>query len=397
MKKIDFKNTDGAATEDFSIPSVGIEDIDRAVFDLFEKKLQFNLKTNGNLIKVPVVFAAGERFALTRRKNPIRDNNNTLILPIISILRGGINYSPGQSGRGSAITTRDQENYVIKKRLAKKDRQYQNLKNKYALKHQDNVTSRGHFLNDDISPGNNATPGDFASRRQGGGIKFSGSGGLVGLDSKNALGDNIFEVIQVPYPIFIAVSYNVTFWTQYLTQMNQIQEILLSNIQGQASEFVLKTETGYEFVASISEEFSSDTNLDNYSESERIIRSSIDITVPGYIINPEHPGLPAQVRSFFSAPQIEFGYQNIRSQVVKREKNKLNNPDEFILSDISTLDELRDRPKRGDSSEEIQDNIVNPFTGEEQVGFSKIISRDDRSGETVASNLIVKKIETQYE
>ena len=66
-------------------------------------------------------------------------------------------------------------------------------------------------------------------------IKFSitfssGSGGLVGLDSKNALGDNIFEVIQVPYPIFIAVSYNVTFWTQYLTQMNQIQEILLSNI-----------------------------------------------------------------------------------------------------------------------------------------------------------------------
>ena len=367
------------------------------MFDLFEKKLQFNLKTNGNLIKVPVVFAAGERFALTRRKNPIRDNNNTLILPIISILRGGINYSPGQSGRGSAITTRDQENYVIKKRLAKKDRQYQNLKNKYALKHQDNVTSRGHFLNDDISPGNNATPGDFASRRQGGGIKFSGSGGLVGLDSKNALGDNIFEVIQVPYPIFIAVSYNVTFWTQYLTQMNQIQEILLSNIQGQASEFVLKTETGYEFVASISEEFSSDTNLDNYSESERIIRSSIDITVPGYIINPEHPGLPAQVRSFFSAPQIEFGYQNIRSQVVKREKNKLNNPDEFILSDISTLDELRDRPKRGDSSEEIQDNIVNPFTGEEQVGFSKIISRDDRSGETVASNLIVKKIETQYE
>ena len=67
------------------------------------------------------------------------------------------------------------------------------------------------------------------------------------------------------------------------------------------------------------------------------------------------------------------------------------------MSDINTLDELSDRPKRGDSSEEIQDNIVNPFTGEEKVNFSKIISRDDRSGETVASNLIVKKIETQHE
>ena len=96
MSKIDFKKYENKLTEDFDLPSVGIEDIDRAVFNLFDKDISFDVDRNGTMEKVPVVFASGERFALTRRKNPIRDNNNTLILPIISIVRGEIDFSPGQ-------------------------------------------------------------------------------------------------------------------------------------------------------------------------------------------------------------------------------------------------------------------------------------------------------------
>ena len=80
--------------EDFTIPSIGIEDIDRAIFELFDKKLSFEVKSQGKLQKVPVIFAAGERFALTRRKNPLRDKDNALILPIISIARNDIDFSP---------------------------------------------------------------------------------------------------------------------------------------------------------------------------------------------------------------------------------------------------------------------------------------------------------------
>ena len=56
--------------ENFNLPSIGIEDIDRAVFNLFDSKLNFQIKQKEKSKKVPVVFAAGERFALTRRKNP---------------------------------------------------------------------------------------------------------------------------------------------------------------------------------------------------------------------------------------------------------------------------------------------------------------------------------------
>jgi hypothetical protein len=78
--------------DDFSIPPVGIEDIDRAIFTLFDKKLAFETKVNSQTTRVPVIFASGERFALTRRDNPLRDKNNTLILPLISIKRGSIGH-----------------------------------------------------------------------------------------------------------------------------------------------------------------------------------------------------------------------------------------------------------------------------------------------------------------
>ena len=82
-KKV-IKSFDGNnAPVDFDIPSIGIEDIDRAIFQLFDNKISFEVSHKGTLQKVPVIFASGERFALTRRKNPIRDSENTLILPLI--------------------------------------------------------------------------------------------------------------------------------------------------------------------------------------------------------------------------------------------------------------------------------------------------------------------------
>ena len=82
------KNPIGSSIDpDFKVPSCTIEDVDKALFNLFEKELNLQYELNGNLEKIPVIFAAGERFALTRRKNPIRDSNNTVILPVISIIK----------------------------------------------------------------------------------------------------------------------------------------------------------------------------------------------------------------------------------------------------------------------------------------------------------------------
>ena len=121
------------------------------------------------------------------------------------------------------------------------------------------------------------------------------------------------------------------------------------------------------------------------------------MTVVGYVLNPRHPGVPNQIRSIFSAPNIEFGYHTSNTQVVKREDSSQRDIDKFILNDVESEEEIKNQLRRGQSSEELASIIINPFTGEEEVGFSKVLTRDQRSGETVASQLVVKKIETQYE
>lgn len=389
--KIDFKNYNQPIVENFEIPSVGIEDIDRAIFKLFNSDINFETLSNNVLTKVPVVFASGERFALTRRKDPIRDNNNTLILPLISIERGLIDFSNAQQGRGSAIATRDQESYVIKKRLSNKDRDYQNLINKFGIKNQDNVTSRTNFTRTNVvTPGQGSLPGTVSSRRQTNALKFSNSG-LINLNSQDSLSNNLFEIITVPYPIFVTTTYNITFWTQYMTQMNEIQETYLTNMLGQSEEFIIKTDKGYEYVAKSGTSFNSETNFSNYTESERLIKSNFDIKISGYIINPNNPGIPNQLRSFLSAPMIEFGYNETNKQVVVKptpERNQNN----FILNDIKTSEEILDS-----GEVRIQDKIINPFTGTEKLSFSKILTSDQRSGETVASGMIIKEIDKQHE
>ena len=392
MKKIDFKNYNRPVTNDYKIPSAGIEDIDRAIYKLFNSDISFQVVSNNELSKIPVVFASGERFALTRRKDPIRDDNNAIILPIISIARGKVDFSQGQGGRGSAITTRDQSGYIIKKKLFPSDRDYQNLINKAGIKNQDNVASRDNFMSQDISPGNNALPGTIATRRQTNGLKFSKSGGLISLSNKS-LGNNIFEIIQIPYPTLVTVDYDVTFWTQYMTQMNEVQEAFLSSMLGQSEEFLIISEKGYEYVAKSGTSFSSNYNFENYTDSERIIKTTINFQVSGYLLNVDVPGIPNQIRSFVSAPILEFGYNDTSQQIVKRESGIDNKRDinSMILSDINASSET--------DSEDIcvAVTIENPFTGNKEVNFSKIITSDQRSGETVVSSLIIKKIETQYE
>lgn len=203
------------APDDFEFPSCGVEDVDRSLFELFDKRLSFEVKVNEQTTKVPVVFAAGERFALTRRQKPIRDKNNALILPLIAIKRTSIGYKTEADAGGTAISFRQNTDYVVRKRLDASDRDYQNIINKLSIKNQDNVSSRAHFLANDISPGNGVIPGTVSSRRNGPGIAYGG--GKLAFGLHNSIGENIFETITIPYPVFIQMNYNVTFWTQYMS------------------------------------------------------------------------------------------------------------------------------------------------------------------------------------
>jgi hypothetical protein len=399
MSKIDTAYEGNNVPESFSIPPMGIEQTDRAVFNLFDKKLSFQVNVNKVASNVPVVFAAGERFALTRRRQPIRDRNNALILPIISIHRESIDHSPGQDGYGTAIAHRDQQSYIVRKRIGKEDRHYQKLINKLRLKHQDNVASRGNFGASDISPGNKAKPGTVASRRNGGNMSYL-------IDSKgdylrNELGNNIFEIITAPYPTFVTVQYDVVFWTQYMQQMNQLIEAMMSKFDGQGHEFQMKTAEGYDLVAYIKSPLNTADNFSEYSNEERIIRYNFKITVPTFILAPQQPGLPNPFRRFLSAPNIEFGYHQSSAQISNKIKSpaSLAGQDKFILSpNTEILNSAGETPDmRGQGPEKVVDVEVDPFSSEKSTRFLKVLTRNQRAGETVTNSQVIVDLETQYE
>jgi len=380
---------------DFEIPSCGVEDIDRALFKLFDDRLDFSVEVDGTSKKVPVVFAAGERFALTRRSANFRDVNNTLILPIISIERGTIDYTPDLGGYGTPIATRDQIDYTVRRRLDSSDRDYQNIVNKKRLKNQSNVSTRGNFGNKSEFPGLQAKPGTIASRRNGTGLSFI-NGSPTDLFNPD-LGNNIFEIITIPYPEFIMIEYDVTFWTQYMQNMNKLLESMLVQFDGQEKAFQIITSGGYELVAYFQGQFSADTNFNDYTDSERVIKYNFKIKVPGFIIAPKIEGLPNPYRRFLSAPQIEFGMKQVGTQVSSTSAKgpSQNDVDKFILSDVENEGfTSEDSVQRGRRGVRVLETIKDPFSGDKSSKYVKILTRNQRSGETVASSRIVVDLET---
>lgn len=386
------KKNDGDNIPDgFDFPSIGIEDIDRGLFDLFDSQLNFQTTSKGVAHEVPVIFATGERFALTRRKNPIRDRNNANILPLISILRSNLDIGPTQGGKKTAISFRAQPNYTIKYKLSETDRNYQNLVNKSGIKNQDNVTSKNNFI--DSANELAAEPDQVASRRTKN-LKFSKSA-KISLDHN--VNNNIFEIIQTPYPYFVALKYNIVFWAQYMSQGNQMIEYFLNQIKVPGGEIPFKTKEGYELVAFVDSNIQFTNSFDQMTDDERIIKYSFDVTVPGYMINNKISGLPSGLRSYYSAPMINFSYNTVNDSIGYdyRQEDMKQKVEKHVLTDVMSENELS--LIRGEKP--IQDKLFvkNPFVDKEYNEFLRVKNSNARTGESVLSSRIIKEIDKQHE
>lgn len=345
MSTRNFKNTnDGASTstgletnavpDDLTIPNCTIEDVDRALFNLFNKDIPFTFKAKQGVRRAPVIFASGERFAVLRRKEPLRDKSGALILPLVSIMRSGVSQSSSM-GAGTAQNMP----MVIKKRLSADDPQYQQLVNKMSLKTSDDLVSPTAKENNDpnrsaTAPVTGSKPGRVASRRDTSTQILSSRLGKV---LKPSLGNNIFEVITMPPPKYFTATYEVTFWTQYTQQMNDMMMALMSLYQNYAQRtFRIETNKGYWFVAYVGDELSPGNNYDDFTDSERLVRYTFTIDVPAYIVGAAYPGAQNPLRKFVSAPQISFDTDVLTKDLVPSAPSGVpsGNPDDYILEDI---------------------------------------------------------------
>ena len=361
--------------DDFHIPACTIEDVDKAVFTLFDKDLKLTVTHRGAQKSVPVIFATGERFALVKRLKPIRDDQGALILPLISIRRSGMTQSKSRTGRGQ-----DTGDLVLKKRLDSSDRRYQRIVNKMNLNNQDGVVSDD-AITDLKDPKQNSEPGRLASR------DYQKGPTSISLDSK--LGSNIYEIITVPFPKFYGMTYEVTFWTQYTTHMNSLLEQTILAYQAPGNNFKITTDKGYWFVAYVDDELNDGTNFDDFTDQERIVRYTFTLSVDAYLVANQPEGAVSPFRRFISAPNIAFTLA--QSSVSVAAGTKTQNPvgasdiDAFMLEDTEMLDRHGDDLHWRGRPEYIQD----PFNSQR---FLRVLSSDAQSGESTVSATIVSDL-----
>ena len=316
---------------DFEIPSCTIEDVDRAVFRLFDKQLPLQAKETGSgNKKIPVIFATGERFAVLRRKEPLRDKAGALILPLVSIMRTGMTQAVDHGmgpGQGGPIT--------IVKRIAKESQIYNKLVNLQGIQNQDSLASSTANPNT-AAKGEGTEPGSVGSRRE---PKPAALSDRQGSLLAPRIGDNIYETLTIPPVKFYTATYDITFWSQYTQEMNDMLMTVMSLYQNNHQRtFKLETDKGYWFVGFVDTDLALGNNSDDFTDDERLVRYSFSLKVGAYVIAPEYPGAPAYVRRTVSAPQISFSTVSPNGGFSLSSGNRgapsRNDPDMHILKDL---------------------------------------------------------------
>lgn len=223
-------------------PQLDIEDIDQAVIDLFDERLNFHLpsirqrdQTDAANQKVPVVFSGAELFVLdANRDNPIRDENGAIITPIISLTRRNIN----RDDYTGIVPCRYNRTFVHRRQTPSGVRKLQAPKQR---------------------------------------------GIIIGKNSTQVR-HPVIEFISADRPEYYGISYDVIYWCSYQEHMNELISLTQQGMDA-PKMFYLQLQNGWKLEAFFNGEFTYQGNVDSYFENERIIRYNFGIKVNAPIMS----------------------------------------------------------------------------------------------------------------
>lgn len=322
---------EGDAAPEFVMPSCTIEDVDRGVFELFDKELPLFYKRKEATSKVPVIFATGERFAILSRNKPLRDKNDALILPLVSIVRTGIEQENSKGNslyQGGPVT--------VKVELSDEDPIYQRLQNRFGFKNDEDIAITAEDSTT-AGLGGATAPSRLASRRPGAGITVSARRGTI-LEPN--LKKNIYEFIEIPPIKQYTANYEITFWTQYTQEMNSMLTVMMNGyVENRRRTFVIETKTGYKFTAYVDAALNPQNNFDDFTDAERLVKYSFSLSVAAHLVAAQEPGTPLPFRKTVSAPEISFDVSSNGRGVPTGAPVAgvpSSDPNAYVLQDVTT-------------------------------------------------------------
>lgn len=231
----------------------GLRDVDEAFKNWWTDTLNISIKgQDGTMQKVPAFFISSERWNKARDEGGIRDDKGTIILPLIAISRPGTS-SPvsGPYARNFADIKRD---HVVAKKLSPKS----SLVKKLVKENPDSM--------DPAFP--------------------------------------IYEVYTAPVPDHYNLTYEVAIWTAYMADANEIIEKIGQQMDYKSvKSFQFETPAGTFFTAFQEEDFENETNLEDFTDSERIIQFTTSFNVSAHVYTQSNQR-PENFKRYFSQTKV---------------------------------------------------------------------------------------------
>jgi hypothetical protein len=247
-----------------------IEDVDRAIVHWFDRGVDVHVTSpTSDREKVKVILSSGERCFTAADRKGVRDAAGRLILPLIGIRRTGIDPQTNMLSLGT-----NTPRFSVSRKVAAKTSELKNLST-------------------------NRAPSDRL---------------------KNDVA--VYEIASIPFPMTGEANYELVVQTQYISQMNEVIQKLLTKLEYfNVPQFVApvdwvhqphgaelldggvadddlpfderKKMSKYYYVGFFDPSFADGSNIEEFTDQERIVKFSATFKVPIYLHMDEEGNKPA--------------------------------------------------------------------------------------------------------
>ena len=242
--------------EEIAFSPSTLETIDKAMLTFIDEELNLSVTTITGFKKVPVLWVTAERAYQIKHNKDLRDGEEGLILPLITVNRSNVTKEPNFRGSvyaniypepdaaGGTIT-------IARVINQKKTAEFENAMTKRTYGTQNTVAARGKNTN----------------QRQ---------------HQTNA-GKTVYETITIPLPVWVKVGYDIAIRTEYQQQLNQLINPFFTVAGNSRMPKRIENE-GHFYEVFIDGSFSNTANKANLGMVQRNYQTSISIEVLGYLV-----------------------------------------------------------------------------------------------------------------
>lgn len=255
-KRFEYVNNEGVEEklQEIEIMPSSLETIDGAMLRFIDEELNLSVSSVDGFKKVPVLWVTAERAYQVKHNQDLRDKEETLILPLITINRASVVKDPTRKGNvyANLYPVPDAKGGVI------------------TIARQINQKKTAEFQN------------AFSKRKRG--VDKNVSGKMLNTNSRNMSTQRVvYETISIPIPTWVTVNYEITLRTEYQQQINELIRPFIT-VPGNSRMPKRISYENHFYEVFIDGNFANGSNQSALGMDRRNYENTINIEVLGYLI-----------------------------------------------------------------------------------------------------------------